>query len=41
VQRANEELPQVFFWLQSGDQLELERNLGLGFGFPAVIAVSP
>ena len=31
----------MFFWLQAGDQLELERSLGLGFGFPAVVAVSP
>ena len=30
-----------FFWLQAGDQLDLERALGLGFGFPATIAVSP
>jgi protein disulfide-isomerase A6 len=31
----------MFFWLQAGDQLELERHLGLGFGFPAVVAISP
>ena len=30
-----------FFWLQAGDQLDLERALALGFGFPATIAVSP
>ena len=33
--------PFVFFWLQSGDQLDLERKLNLGFGYPAVIAISP
>ena len=30
----------MFFWLQAGDQLDLERQLNLGFGYPAVIAVS-
>lgn len=35
------EEPFTFFWLQAGDQLELERSLGMGFGFPAVIAVAP
>ena len=33
--------PFVFFWLQSGDQLDLERKLNLGFGYPAVVAISP
>ena len=31
----------VFFWLQSGDQLDLERQMNMGFGYPAVVAVSP
>ena len=31
----------VFFWLQSGDQLDLERKLNLGFGYPAVVAIAP
>ena len=31
----------VHFWLQAGDQLDLERNLNLGFGFPAVLAIAP
>lgn len=30
-----------WFWLAAGDQLDLEGNLDLGFGFPAVVAVSP
>lgn len=30
-----------WFWLAAGDQLDLERDLDLGFGFPAVVAVSP
>lgn len=30
-----------WFWLQAGDQLDLERALSLGFGFPAVVAISP
>ena len=33
--------PFVFFWLQSGDQLDLERKMNLGFGYPAVVAISP
>ena len=37
-QRRN---PFSFFWLQAGDQLDLERQLNLGFGFPAVVAVAP
>jgi len=39
--KKNRQHPFTFFWLQAGDQLDLERSLGLGFGFPAVIAVSP
>ena len=31
----------MFFWLQSGDQLDVERRLNLGFGYPAVVAISP
>ena len=30
-----------WFWLSAGDQLDLERDLSLGFGFPAVVAISP
>jgi len=33
--------PFVFFWAQSGDQLDLERKMNLGFGYPAVVAISP
>ena len=33
--------PFVWFWLSAGDQLDLERELQLGFGFPAAIAISP
>jgi len=39
--KTNRKSPLRWFWLQSGDQLDLERALNLGFGFPAVIAVSP
>ena len=31
----------MWFWLSAGDQLDLERDLNLGFGFPAVVAISP
>lgn len=41
IAKTNRKQPFTFFWLQAGDQLDLERNLGLGFGFPAVVAVSP
>lgn len=41
VAKANRKYPFTFFWLQAGDQLDLERKLNLGFGYPAVIAVSP
>jgi hypothetical protein len=33
--------PFVFFWLSAGDQLDIERTLGLGFGFPAVMVIAP
>ena len=33
--------PFSFFWIEAGNNIDLEGNLGLGFGFPAVIAVSP
>ena len=41
VAKSQRSQPFVFFWLQSGDQLDLERKLNLGFGYPAVIAISP
>jgi len=41
VAKANRSYPFTFFWLQAGDQLDLERSLNLGFGYPAVIAASP
>lgn len=40
VANVNRKKPFVFFWLQAGDQLDLERSLNLGFGYPAVIAAS-
>ena len=33
--------PFRFFWLQAGDQLDLQEKFGLGFGFPALLAISP
>lgn len=33
--------PFSFFWVEAGNNIDLENNLGLGFGFPAVIAISP
>jgi hypothetical protein len=41
VAKKSRSQPFVFFWLQAGDQLDLERNLNLGFGFPAVVGISP
>ena len=40
VARRNRKSPVVYFWLAAGDQLDLERKLNLGFGYPAVLAVS-
>lgn len=39
--KANRKHPFKWFWLSAGDQLDLERDLNLGFGFPAVVAISP
>ena len=41
VAKTQRSQPFVFFWAQSGDQLDLERKLNLGFGYPAVVAISP
>lgn len=41
VAKKNRRNPFKWFWLQAGDQLDTERQLNLGFGFPAVVAVSP
>merc|ERR1719333_644014 len=41
VAKKQRNMPFVFFWLQSGDQLDLERKLNLGFGYPAIVAISP
>lgn len=40
VAKRNRKQPVVFFWLAAGDQLDLERKLNLGSGYPTVIAVS-
>ena len=39
--KKNRKQPFKWFWLSAGDQLDLERSLNLGFGFPAVVAVAP
>lgn len=41
VAKASIAKPFTFFWIEAGNNIDLENNLGLGFGFPAVIAVSP
>ena len=41
VAKKQRSQPFVFFWLQSGDQLDIERKLNLGFGYRAVVAISP
>ncbi|CAD7961393.1 unnamed protein product [Amoebophrya sp. A120] len=33
-------VPASFYWSQGGDQYELEEKLNLGFGFPALVAIS-
>merc|ERR1719453_1226843 len=35
-----EKVPVGFFWLQGGDQFEIEEKLTLQFGFPAVIVIN-
>lgn len=41
VSKKNRKHPFKWFWLSAGDQLDLERDLNLGFGFPAIVALSP
>ena len=41
VAKKNRRHPFQYFWLQAGDQMDTERQLNLGFGFPAVVAISP
>ena len=41
VAKKQRSQPFVFFWVQSGDQLDVERKLNMGFGYPAVVAISP
>lgn len=41
VAKTNRKHPFKWFWLSAGDQLDLERDLNLGFGFPALVAISP
>jgi len=38
--RAGGGVPATFLWSQGGDQFELEEKLNLGFGFPALVAIS-
>ena len=39
--KTNRKQPFKWFWLQAGDQLDLERQLNLGFGYPALVAIAP
>jgi len=41
VAKSQRKQPLEFFWTQSGDHLDVERQLNLGFGYPAVVAISP
>jgi len=41
VAKKNRRSPFKWFWLSAGDQLDTERQLNLGFGFPAVVVISP
>merc|ERR1719362_55714 len=38
--RGSGGVPASFFWSQGGDQYEFEEKLNLGFGFPALVAIS-
>lgn len=35
-----EKIPVGFFWLQGGDQFEIEEKLSLAFGWPAVVVIN-
>ena len=39
--KTNRRQPFRWFWIDAGDQLDLVRSLNLGFGFPAIVAISP
>jgi protein disulfide-isomerase A6 len=39
--KKNRSKPIKHFWLQAGDQLDIENQLNLGFGYPATVAISP
>lgn len=41
VAKTKRKSPLVFLWTQNGDHLDVERKLNLGFGYPAVVAISP
>jgi len=41
VAKTQRSQPFIFMWAQSGDQLDIERKMNLGFGYPAVVAISP
>merc|ERR1712194_234065 len=38
--KAASGVPSNYFWSQGGDQFEFEEKLNLGFGFPALVAIS-
>ncbi|XP_058515736.1 protein disulfide-isomerase A6 homolog [Ochotona princeps] len=39
ITRASFHMPITFLWSQGGDQYELEEQLSLAFGYPAVVAI--
>merc|ERR1740122_707144 len=38
--RGSGGVPASYMWSQGGDQFELEEKLNLGFGWPALVAIS-
>ena len=40
LHRKHQSKPVKFLWAQAGDQFEFEEKLNLGFGYPAVVAIS-
>ena len=36
----NQSRPITFLWAQGGDNFDFEESIGLGFGFPSIVAIN-
>jgi protein disulfide-isomerase A6 len=41
VAKKHRQHPFVFFWLQGGEQIEVQRAFDIGFGFPQIVTFAP